>query len=1573
MPAQLTKIGKYDVLEVIGRGGMGVVYKATDPHIGRFVAIKMITAGFAGNPDLLKRFYREAQSTGNLQNPNIVTVYDLGDQDGNPYLVMEYLEGESLDSLITSRKPLAMVEKLGIIVDVCNGLSYAHQRGIIHRDIKPANVMVLNDGVAKIVDFGIARIGNSRDTGTGQVIGSVHYMSAEQLRGQPLDFRTDIYSTGVVLFQLLTNELPFDASETGAALLKIIQDPAPPLSSYIKDYPPELESIVARALAKNRDDRYGSAKDLAFDLLRIQEQIKQSSVSEFLRRAGAAIRRSEWGRAKEQLQQALRVDRQHTEAHRLLREVQEKIEKQQKTEHARRLQMSADQAFIERKFDEALGLLQQAITLDPTNLDLRSFLESVQSTKERTAKLEEALRRAEAAQIEGNLEEASAAVAEALALDANDTQAKALKVILSRQLEERARQEEVRQLLDQARNDISARRLTAAFGALHRVEVLDAGSVELQTLMKLAVAARDQELRRAELEKLGQEIQDALSNEDYVAASAKAAAGLQRYPRERELLKLQALAEAQRQRAEQRSFVREQLLAAHRLLDMGKLTDALALLAAAGQRVPDNAEIASLHALIKDRLNAAQAEQRRAQTMQQARDAMAAGEFGKAVQILEKARAEFPRSPDIDDLLTKARAEHVSQRAVSEAQVFATQLIERRELERATQFLESTLREIPDQHLRDLLGEVRYRLEQFRMGVQSAVEHGQRILQEHGAGEAASFLDAQPPDFAAVPKFRDLRQAVRRQQIVEDLDRDLARTPNLERRIALAENLLRKNPGNPAIEERLLAAREKRVLVQSMAQRAHEFERGQEYAQAIECWNSLHEVYPEYPNLDTEITRLQKLEQQRKDLLLRKSREAELRAQKARELEAEKLRQEQINTQNARQAEAQRFREAEAQIAQQAEAERKAREAEAQKAREAEARARKAQEAEAERIREAEVRAARAREAEAQQVREAQARAQKEREAEAERIREAEVRAAKAREAEAQKAREAEARAQKAREAEARKAEANAAKAREAEARKARQAEAEAQKAREVEAQRLRKAEAKAAKARDSIARKARAEEHDRTATFQAAPIPAKSGGDRRIRIAVIAASAGIVIIAAIASLLHWAGAVTVRIETDPSGSQIAINGKTCTSPCTLNLKPGKYAVEARHDGYGTLASDVNIDRSGSLPVLRLQPSVPPAEAHRPPTGLASGTISISTNVEADVLIDGEFKGTTGQGGQLNLSIPAGRHQVRVQKKGWDAVPQSVSLPVSTQSTATVSFRLDPSKTQRTAQSATLIVNSLPGAEVLVDQTLVGRVPVSGELTTTVSPGRHSLDVRSDGYQTWSNSAMFKAGVPLAVMAELTKTPQATPPPSPRAPVATPTATLSATPGTIQQGQAATLTWQTKNATDITIDGGLGAVAASGSHQVSPSQTLTYTLTAKGPGGTSTASFPVVVLAKEAPPPAAPKTEQLSSSDQGEIQRVLENYADAFAKKDLRAVQVLWPGVPREKLNSIKEAFKLNTRLHYVDPKFYKEPGERARVDCTQFADAVVNGRAVQSSGHFSMYLVRRDGHWKIDYIPLNN
>ena len=424
---------------------MGIVYRATDPRIGRPVAIKVLTGFFSEDSELLARFYREAKSTGSLQHQNIVTVYELGDQDGFPYLVMEYLEGESLDSIIASRRPLSISEKLGIMIRVCDGLSFAHERAIIHRDIKPANIVVLTSGAVKIVDFGIAQVGSKRLTRTGQVVGSIHYMSPEQLNDTAeLDARTDVYSAGVVLFQLLTGALPFEGRDTSSTLLKIVRDPAPPLNKFISLFPPDLETISQKALAKDRDQRYSSAEDFAFDLTRLRQQLNQDLLAVHLQKAIAAMQRQDFAGARQDLLEVLRVDPQHSQGKQLLREVMQGIEVQKRKQQAQQLGAQAEEALNKKDLDTALQCAEQALQLDGENAALRNLHGKVVGAREQAAKYCDALARAERARQSGNLDKATEALAEAMAILPLDAPGRASKARIEADLAERSRREKER-------------------------------------------------------------------------------------------------------------------------------------------------------------------------------------------------------------------------------------------------------------------------------------------------------------------------------------------------------------------------------------------------------------------------------------------------------------------------------------------------------------------------------------------------------------------------------------------------------------------------------------------------------------------------------------------------------------------------------------------------------------------------------------------------------------------------------------------------------------------------------------------------------------------------------------------------------------------------------------------------------------------------------------------------------------------------------------------------------------------------------------------------------------------------
>ena len=230
----VTRIGRYDVVDVLGRGGMGVVYRAKDRSLGREVAIKTLTAGIEGDSEMLARFYEEGRKTASFKHPNIVTIFELGDDHGVPYIVMELVDGRPLNELINAGVPMALVDRLRIIEELCSALAYAHRSNVIHRDVKPANIYVQPDGSIKLLDFGIARLEERKNqdinlTRTGYIIGTVPYMAPERLRNKPFDRRSDVFAAGVVLYQLVAGELPFDGDDM-VMMQKILNDGHPAIS-----------------------------------------------------------------------------------------------------------------------------------------------------------------------------------------------------------------------------------------------------------------------------------------------------------------------------------------------------------------------------------------------------------------------------------------------------------------------------------------------------------------------------------------------------------------------------------------------------------------------------------------------------------------------------------------------------------------------------------------------------------------------------------------------------------------------------------------------------------------------------------------------------------------------------------------------------------------------------------------------------------------------------------------------------------------------------------------------------------------------------------------------------------------------------------------------------------------------------------------------------------------------------------------------------------------------------------------------------------------------------------------------
>ncbi len=272
--SKIERLGRFKIVSVLGQGAMGIVYKALDEKIDRVVAIKTLQLQGEVPEERIKefreRFLHEAQFAGKLSHPNIVTIFDVEEDGDTTYIAMEYVEGKTLEQIIENEPELPVNRMIEIMLHICDGLSYAHKNGVIHRDIKPANVIVTNDGSAKIMDFGIAKVTTSTNTVVGTILGTPGYMSPEQITGRPVDHRADIFSLGAVFYELLTQRKAFTGANLTEVMYKVVNENPTPVSVVNPLVPPVFDTIISRALRRNADERYRTVDFLAQDIRRVE-------------------------------------------------------------------------------------------------------------------------------------------------------------------------------------------------------------------------------------------------------------------------------------------------------------------------------------------------------------------------------------------------------------------------------------------------------------------------------------------------------------------------------------------------------------------------------------------------------------------------------------------------------------------------------------------------------------------------------------------------------------------------------------------------------------------------------------------------------------------------------------------------------------------------------------------------------------------------------------------------------------------------------------------------------------------------------------------------------------------------------------------------------------------------------------------------------------------------------------------------------------------------------------------------------------------------------------------------------
>ncbi|HEY4360475.1 MAG TPA: protein kinase [Bryobacteraceae bacterium] len=766
----LRRLGKYELLKEIGRGGFGSVYTAWDPMVEREVAVKVLIS--SSDPDLLQRFRNEASSAGKLRHQNIVTIYDFGEDQGVPFIVMEMLNGKNLHEIMAAQGRLSLDRKVSILTQSAAGLHHAHINGLVHRDIKPGNIMVLRDFSVKLLDFGIARLmqaSSARLTQQGMLIGTANYMSPEQLRGTDSDAISDIFSLGVVAYEFFAGKHPFQANDPIAVMFAITSKEVEPLRKLAPDCPPALEEVVMRALSKDRDERYQSAEDIVLDLQPVLRELRQQRAARLLEQAERDVGADQLDTATGVVREILELDPGNTAARQLRDTVQRKQQRRTLKPKIDALLSEGQDLFSARQFDAAMERLDAAMRLDRTDQTLQALRERVGAAQEQAKKADALVEEARRAFREKNLTGAYQSVSAAINTDREHPDAAAL--------------------LQQIRGEIDSR---------ERERALREGLTKCRSLLLV---------------------------EAFEEAQASVTALEAQYPDSAELRELKT--ETQRRKAEHERGEKllRGLTSARELFRQKKVAEAIRILEPLAAEFPNTAEVADLLSFAKQAEQAERQAQDVAETEREVEKLCGAHDFAKASSLVQGALKQYPGDATLSRLqerVVSAKAVEDREQAIRTGTARGEELRAKQKFAEAAQLLDQAIRE---QGSAPALTALRARVEtewaaaKREQARQAAIVEIQSLLPKGQAGEAISSiqraLTAHPGDAELQGLLGSAQKILADQQRDEAVRRAiqeieaLLTAGQLDRAQTAVDDALRKfpqDPGMKALGPRLAAA-----------------------------------------------------------------------------------------------------------------------------------------------------------------------------------------------------------------------------------------------------------------------------------------------------------------------------------------------------------------------------------------------------------------------------------------------------------------------------------------------------------------------------------------------------------------------------------------------------------------------------------------------------------------------------------------------------------------------------------------------------------------------------------------------